>query len=69
VEVQDASAVPGKADLLSARAGQRLEIAIRRVLLQGAAPGSTLRLRAKLALGEVMAEPHPDPGDFNVEPP
>lgn len=69
LEVSAAAAVPGKADLLSSRAGQRLEIAVPHDLLVGVAPGSALRLRAKLAQGEAMAEPHPDPDDFTVEPP
>lgn len=68
LDVEDTVAVPGKADLLSARAGQRLDVAVRRELLEGAGTGSTLRLRAKLSLGEVVAEPHPDPADFTVDP-
>jgi hypothetical protein len=46
-----------------------MELAVRHDLLESAAPGATLRLRAKLSVGEVMAEPYPDPGDFTVQPP
>jgi hypothetical protein len=68
LEVLDAEPVPGKADLLSSRAGQRLAVAVRHDLLDGVAPGAVLRLRAKLHQGEAMAEPHPGPADFGVEP-
>ncbi|MFC5749827.1 hypothetical protein [Actinomadura rugatobispora] len=69
MDVLDAGPVPGRADLLSRRAGERLELAVRHDLLGNAAPGATLRLRAKLSSGEVIAEPHPDEGDFTVRPP
>lgn len=69
LEVLDAAPVPGKADLLSSRAGQRLEVAVRHDLLGEVAPGAVVRLRAKLHHGDAMAEPHPDPADFGVDPP
>ncbi|MFF3456798.1 hypothetical protein ACFYXH_21180 [Streptomyces sp. NPDC002730] len=69
VDVLGAEPVPGYADLLSQRVGERLEMGVLHELMQGVAPGATIRLRARLALGEVMAESHPAPGSFTVEPP
>jgi hypothetical protein len=68
VDVDSTAPVPGKADLLSARVGRRLEVAVREGLIADAAPGSAIRLRAKLAQGEAMAEAHPDAADFAVGP-
>ncbi|MFF0445192.1 hypothetical protein ACFYT4_02030 [Streptomyces sp. NPDC004609] len=68
VDVLSAARVEGRADLLSQRVGRRVELAVRRELLSGAGAGSVLALRARLSMGEVMAEPHPLPQDFTVEP-
>ncbi|BAC68891.1 hypothetical protein AQJ43_10625 [Streptomyces avermitilis] len=67
-DILDADPVRGYADLLSHRVGGRVELAIRRDLLDGAAPGAVIRLRAKLAAGEIVAEPHPPPGEFTITP-
>lgn len=69
VDVLTAVPVPGRADLLSQRVGQRVELAVRHDLLGAAAPGAVVRLRARLASGEILAETNPAPGDFAVEPP
>lgn len=69
VEVVEAAPVEGRADLLSQRLGQRLPMSVRHELAVDLAPGSVLTCRAKLHAGEVMAEPHPLPGAFSVQPP
>jgi hypothetical protein len=69
VEVVEAAPVEGLADLLSQRLGQRLTMAVRHELAADLAPGTVLTCRAKLNAGEVMAEPHPLPGAFLVQPP
>ncbi|MET9384318.1 hypothetical protein ABZY09_25395 [Streptomyces sp. NPDC002928] len=69
VEVLDAEPVPGYADLLSRNVGQRLLLAVPSRLLADAVPGSVIRVRARLATGEAMAESRPTPGTFAVEPP
>lgn len=69
VDVLDAAPVPGRADLLSQRVGQRVELAVRHDLLGDAAPGAVIRLRARLSFGEIVAETDPAPGDFAVEQP
>ncbi|BFV55823.1 hypothetical protein KCMC57_up09270 [Kitasatospora sp. CMC57] len=68
VEVLSATPVPGRADLLSQRVGESLDLAVRQEQLAGLPTGSVLRLRARLAVGEVLAEQAPAPGDFGVEP-
>ena len=68
VEVVSATPVEGLADLLSQRVGERLPMAVRRELVPDVAPGATVSCRAKLNLGEVMAESHPDPANLAVEP-
>ena len=70
LRAEQARAVPGYADLLSARVPGELEVLVRRELLGDAAAGTVLRCRAALtSRAEVMAEPHPAPGDFQVLPP
>ncbi|MGW6460535.1 hypothetical protein ACWF94_32190 [Streptomyces sp. NPDC055078] len=66
-DILDADPVRGFADLLSRRVGRREELAVRRELLGGAAPGTVVRLRARLSAGAIMAEPHPPPGEFVIE--
>ncbi len=68
VEVVAATPVPGVADLLSQRVGERLPVAVRRALVPEVTPGATVSCRARLNLGEVMAEPHPDPANLTIEP-
>jgi hypothetical protein len=69
VEVLHAQPVAGYADLLSRHVGQRLELAVPSWLVAGLAPGTVIRLRARLAGGEAMAEKQPLPGTFVTEPP
>jgi len=69
VDVVAAAPVPGHADLLSQRLGQLLDLAVRHELLSDVPARSMLRLRAKLATGEALAEPHPAASDFVVQPP
>ncbi|NUP25030.1 MAG: hypothetical protein HOZ81_55035 [Streptomyces sp.] len=69
VDVLDGRPVTGYADLLSQRVGHRLDLAVPSNLAPDPAPGSVIRLRARLAGGEVLAERRPPPGTFAVEPP
>lgn len=66
VHVDDTTAAPDRADLLSARRGQDLPVAFRGGLLGDAAPGDRLRFRAELIPDGAMAEPHPDAGDLTI---
>ena len=50
-------------------AAGRLELAVRRELLDAAAPGWRLRCRVRLTPNGVLAEPHPAPADLLLEPP
>jgi hypothetical protein len=68
-EIVTATPIEGVADLLSQRIGERLPIAVPRELTADVAPGSLVACRARLNVGEVMVEPHPDPADFSVLPP
>ncbi|WP_405020406.1 hypothetical protein OHV05_29635 [Kitasatospora sp. NBC_00070] len=68
VQVLSAAPVEGRADLLSQRVGESLDLAVRQELLVGVPTGSVLRLRARLAVGEALAEQAPAPADFGVEP-
>ncbi|MFI5531092.1 hypothetical protein ACIA8O_21385 [Kitasatospora sp. NPDC051853] len=67
VELLSATPVEGFADLLSPRVGGPLDLAVRPAQLAGVAPGTVLRLRARLSAGEAFAEQEPAPGDFAVE--
>jgi hypothetical protein len=69
VRLAQAEAVPGKANLLAARAGGDVDVAVRRDLLGDAAVRSQLRCRAKFTPDGAMCEPHPASGDFAVDPP
>jgi hypothetical protein len=64
--VEATSPVAGKADLLSANIGHRLEVAVRSELLGGARPGATLGCLAKFTPDGAMCQPHPAPGAFTV---
>lgn len=69
LRAEQARAVPGFADLLSARVPGELEVLVRRELLGDAVAGAVLSCRAALTTrGEVMAQPHPAPGDFSLRP-
>jgi hypothetical protein len=67
LDVERADPVEGKANLVTASAGSRLEVTIRRALLGAAGDGSRLRLRAKRSPDGVMAEPHPESENFQIE--
>jgi hypothetical protein len=78
--VDDVADVPGLRDLVGPylrRAAvsddpdttPRLEVAVRRELLDAAAPGWRLRCRVRLTPNGVLAEPHPAPSDVALEPP
>lgn len=67
-DVLDAQPVAGYADLLSQRVGHRLDLAVPSSLAAGLVPGAVVRLRARLAGGEALAEKRPPPGTFVVEP-
>jgi hypothetical protein len=63
LDVQEVEAVPGRADLLSRRLGERLEVAVPGAVLGAAAPQDHLEVRARLTPRGVMAEPfRPDTG-------
>lgn len=68
VQVNDATPVEGKEDLLGRHAGGPLDIAVRSELLQdaAAAPGALVDLRAKMTPDGALAEPHPESGNFAV---
>jgi len=66
--VRSAEPVEGRADLLSRRAGQELDVAVPSALLSPAAPGSRLACRARLTARGVLCEPHPPPGAFTLAP-
>ncbi|MGW1718307.1 hypothetical protein [Streptomyces sp. NPDC002156] len=68
-DVLDARPVAGHADLLSRHIGHRLDLAVPSTLAAGLVPGAVVRLRARLAGGEALAEKRPPPGTFVVEPP
>ncbi|GAA4881749.1 hypothetical protein ACGFX4_12215 [Kitasatospora sp. NPDC048365] len=66
-EVLSAEPVSGRADLLSQYVGRTVQLGIPRRLTGGLHPGSGLTLRARLATGDILAEPNPGPGDFTVD--
>ena len=71
LELRSAKPVEGFADLLSSRAGSKVEIAVKRQLL-GTSPVEGARLRCRAYLGgpgAIFAEPDPAPGVFSVERP
>ena len=67
VQVEQAQPVEGKANMIAAQPGERMDVSVRRELLEGADVGSRIRFRAKRTVDGVMSEPHPEPGDFTVE--
>src|SRR4051794_25949900 len=67
LKVSRAAPVEGKPDLVHTGEGEELPVAVRRELLEHAAPGTRLRLRAaRTSSGDVMAEPHPEPGGSQI---
>jgi hypothetical protein len=70
VQIDDAHAVDGKADLLSRHLARTLEIAVRSELLTDAKAivGQVVDLRAKMTPDGAMAEPYPEPGNFTIVP-
>jgi hypothetical protein len=67
IRIEDSAPVEGKADLLAASAGDVLEIAVPQRLLGDAHTGARLKLRAARGTnGWILAEPHPEPGQFSV---
>ena len=58
LHVVDVEPVPGRADLLSRRRGETLEVAVPVATLTGCEPGGELSVRARLTPRGVMAEPH-----------
>ncbi|GAA2750431.1 MULTISPECIES: hypothetical protein [Kitasatospora] len=69
VDVLSAAPVPGLSDLLSSRVGQRIDLAVPAKQADGLHPGIVADLRARLAVGEVLAERDPAEGDFTIENP
>ena len=62
LDVQEVEPVPGRADLLSRRLGERLEVAVPGAVLAGGSQDH-LDVRARLTPRGVMAEPfRPDTG-------
>ncbi len=57
LDVQEVEPVPGRADLLSRRLGERLEVAVPGMVLGSKAPQDHLDVRARLTPRGVMAEP------------
>ena len=57
LDVQEVEPVPGRADLLSRRLGERLEVAVPGAVLGAASPADHLAVRARLTPRGVMAEP------------
>ena len=58
LDVQEVEPVPGRADLLSRRLGERLEVAVPTAVLGVVTPPEHLAVRARLPPRGVMAEPH-----------
>jgi hypothetical protein len=67
LDIERASPVEGKANLVAAQAGSRLDVTTRRELLGAAAEGARVQCRAQRTLNGVMCEPHPEAGDFTIE--
>lgn len=67
LKVTGAAPVEGKPDLIGASSGAEIPVAVRRDLIASAEPGMRIRMRAsRTSSGDVMAEPHPSPGDFGI---
>lgn len=74
VQVRESKPVPGKADLISGRRAGPVVVAVRHDLLAAglagaalpadAVEGALITARVRLAGGDVLAEPHPQEGDF-----
>ena len=66
--LKKAEPVEGRADLLSAHTNQEISVAVRRDLLGDVHAGAELQCRAKRIPEGAMCEPHPEPGNFSVNP-
>lgn len=64
--IEHTEPVPEKADLLGQFAGGTVEVTVRRALLGDASVGARFRCRAERTPDGAMAEPHPDPKDFEI---
>ena len=67
LDLERAETVSGKANLLGAQSLSAIELTVRRALLGNAGAGARLRCRAKRTPDGAMCEPHPDPGDFEID--
>src|SRR5262245_39772940 len=67
VRVDSAAPVDGRADLLSSKVGQTLDLSVRRELLGSAVAGNAIHCRAKRTPDGAMCEPHPEAGDFRID--
>ena len=67
LDIGHAEPVEGKANLLADTPGSRVEVAIRRALLGAAGDGLNVHFRAKRTIDGIMAEPHPEAGNFRIE--
>jgi len=63
-----AEPVEGRADLLSVYTNQEIRVVVRRTLLGEVPIGAELRCRAKRIPEGAMCEPHPESGNFSVNP-
>jgi hypothetical protein len=67
LDIDFASPVEGKANLVAAQAGSRIDVTTRRELLGTAGAGARVQCRAQRTLDGVMCEPHPEAGDFKIK--
>ena len=58
LEVREAEPVAGRADLLSRRRGESVEVAVPTAALADASAGGPLSVRARLTPRGVVSEPH-----------
>jgi hypothetical protein len=67
LKVTRAGSVEGKPDLVNASAGEEIPVAVRGGLLGDVDVGTQLRFRAaRTSSGDIMAEPHPEPEQFQI---
>jgi hypothetical protein len=66
LDVDRADPVEGKANLVSAKAGSRIDVAARRELLGAASEGVRIQCRAKRTRDGVRCETHPDASHFTI---
>jgi hypothetical protein len=68
LHLKSAEPVEGRTDLLSGYTNQEISVAVRRDLLGQVQVGAQLRCRAKRIPEGAMCEPHPEAGNFSVDP-